>query len=147
MALLQLESLHRGTLITLKLKHLVCCRSQHARVAEGKVEGGMNSFQWQLEVRLKCPDFRSGQLCADLWAEQQDAGCVSLYRVIGWSCTLVLSGEIEGCTSFSSPFSFLVQKEKPCGPIAAQQVGALSLRSQVGRRRVTLHAVVFQVLT
>ena len=79
MALLQLESLHRGAPTTPKSEHLVHWRCQLARAAEG----GTNSLQWLPDVRLKHPDFRSGQLCADLWAEQQDAGWVSLYRMIG----------------------------------------------------------------
>lgn len=60
-ALLQLENLHRGVPTALKLEHLVCWSSLHASVAEVKVEGGTNSLQWQLEVRLKHLDFRSGQ--------------------------------------------------------------------------------------
>jgi len=43
-----------------------------------------------------------------------------------------------------------VQKEKPCGPTAAQQVGTLFLRGQVGCRdapgRISLHAGAFQFL-
>lgn len=43
-----------------------------------------------------------------------------------------------------------MQKEEPCGPTAAQQVGALSLRGQVGYREasggMSLQAVAFHVL-
>lgn len=49
-----------------------------------------------------------------------------------------------------TPLSFLVQKEDVCSFTAAQQVGALSLRGQVGCRdapgRISPHAVAFQVL-
>lgn len=73
---MQLKNLHRRTPMT--LEHFVCWRTQHTLVAEGKVGGSTNSLQWQPEVRLKHLDFRSGQLCTDVWAEQLDAGCVSL---------------------------------------------------------------------